>query len=207
MGRRTLCTSTSRRRARGRPPPCSPRPRAPPCVRAPTARRSHAAALPVVAEPRSPSVWAHRPFELALCSCRRPAGCLTPGRNAAAPRAGACARRRAAGAHGVTRLPRARAPGLAVHPVAGPGELPARVVGHVDAAGPGRHALPVHAHAVLPGRALARLRARVPAEPGVLPADAAHQGARPPAGRGPGGLRCGGRAERRSRWTAALWYT
>ena len=69
--------------------------------------------------------------------------------------------------------------GLALHPHTRQGVVPASVVGDGGAPGLGRHALPVHAHAVVPGRAVVQLRAELPPQPDLVPPDAAHQGARP----------------------------
>lgn len=85
--------------------------------------------------------------------------------------------------------------GLALHPHTRQGVVPARVVGDGGAPGPGRHALPVHAHAVVPGRAVAQLWAELSPQPGLVPPDAAHQGARPrPAEGAQRGRACGTRS-------------
>ena len=67
--------------------------------------------------------------------------------------------------------------GLAQHSQPDEGDVPACMVGDGAPAGAGRHALPVHAHAVLPGRAVAQDGAAVCGCAAVLPADGADAGA------------------------------
>ena len=96
----------------------------------------------------------------------------------AAAAAGSAAQR--AGAQGALSVSAVRAPcaaGLAQHREPGEGDLQARLVSDRPQAGPGRHRVPLHPHAVLPGREVAPAGAALPRGAAVLPAHGADAGA------------------------------
>ena len=66
--------------------------------------------------------------------------------------------------------------GVAQHCEPGEGDLQARLVSDQPQTRPGRQGVPLHPHAVLPGREVAQARAALPRGPAVLPAHKADAG-------------------------------